>query len=168
MRRRSLLALLVPLTGCTSPLGTADTTTTDAPPDSPSPSQCSSVETDFTVPALSKPSQLTTETVRDPALAIERAYEDTIEISARTLPGVPDDATLDSFYLSSADAQTVENSERYSVSVGGVARYTIGGEANSPDVAGDTPITTATYEITTRHIRRESGIGDLTGLLVCW
>lgn len=122
---------------------------------------CSTVETEFEPPGPSKPDRLTVETVKDPVIRVERAYERTIAIDSGTLD-LPDGARLTQFNIYHRNSESVRSEEGFRVTVGGMARFDRG------DLHGDRRVEVATYRVTTRRIRRLSGIGDPTGTLVCW
>lgn len=147
---------------------------------------CTTVETSFEMPSISKPADLTTKTVELPVARIERAYEDTLMITPELLPGVPEEAELNQYNLRRANIQET-SAENFRVEVIGIARFTVR-ERNGKYVTStthtdsqktstpqnitvthhDAPIQVATYRVTARSIRRKSGIGDLTGTLYCW
>lgn len=181
MHRRSVLVCLASVAGCagrpTRPeTDDEGTTTTDRTPTGegttttgkPSTANCRSVETEFAIPEPSKPSTMAALTVREPVIRVEEAYEESIGVTAAMLPGVPGSASLSQFNLYD-DHTSVESLDRgFRVTVGGMARYTTGGSGNETEAHWDRPVEVATYLVSEERIRRESGIGNLTGTLVCW
>lgn len=192
MYRRSFIALVAMTAGCTSvfreansedggkdttetngqlnespttPTETGTGTTTSSPTTS---DECSPVETEFSIPDVSKPSPLTTESVQDPILNVEGAYEDTLDISRFTWSDVPDDARNFQFNLYKVNTEATAVDGGFRVNVKGRATYKTGGSGDETEVHRAEVLQAATYHVTDRRISRESGIGDLTGTLVCW
>lgn len=145
---------------------------------------CTLVDTDFEVPAPSKPAELTTETVETPVARIEKAYEDTLTITPELLPQVPREAKLKQYNLRRANIEKT-SAGTFRVKLVGIARYTVikrngeyvtvsgenqseGTTQRSTVVHHDAPIQVAEYRVTPDSISRRAGIGDLTGVLHCW
>lgn len=191
--RRSVLAAVTAaasaaLAGCAGePTPTSERSTAASTQTITSQSPCSAVDTDFEVPTVSKPDPLTADSVLDPVFAVEEAYEASIPLTPDALRGIPDDATDFSFSLQRVNSDVVGAGDAFEVTVGAMARYRTGGDAGttatSTTSGSDEPTTTtttssvahydrpmdaATYRVTTRRIERTSGIGDLTGTVVCW
>ena len=182
MHRRTFLILLATMPGCTSSnrtdekerragggnegtstttIQSGDRTSTETTVNKSSSADCSTVETEFTPPELSKPSTLNTENVKDPVIRVERAYEKTVAIDSETLD-LPDGAVLAQFNMYHHNTESIPSEEGFRVTVGGMARFKRG------DLHGDRRVEVAAYRVTNRRIRRLSGIGDLVGTLVCW
>lgn len=164
----------------TTPTTTNDTTITQTTP------ACTPVETGFEVPNPSRPTELTAETVETPTARIEKAYEDTLTVTPELLPDVPQGAELEQYALRRATIETVAE-KIFQLKFIGIARYTVyerdgeyvttttsdGNESDGTTqkltvVHHDAPVHVATYRVTSESISRESGIGDLTGVLHCW
>jgi hypothetical protein len=196
--RRSVLAAVTAaassaLAGCvgeappeTTPTSERVSTQSTQPTTSQPP--CSTDGPAFEVPAVSKPDPLTAESVLDPVFAVEEAYEASISLTPDALLGIPDDATNLSFSLQRVNSDVVGAGDEFEVTVGAMARYRTGGDAGTTATSTtggrdestttttttssvaqyDRPMDAATYRVTERRIERTSGIGDLTGTVVCW
>lgn len=176
MNRRHVLGLLgtsLPIAGCTSSEpGTPDSASTGTPEAATAtPTEtCTEVETDFEKPSLSKPESLSAESAKQAAFQIEKAYQETIDIS-------PDDFTEvrghreNSFDYRLLDSSSTELQSGYQVEVRALVSWTEvreTGNETAQETHYDRPLRVAMYEVTNQWVHRRSGVGDLEGTILCW
>jgi hypothetical protein len=173
VRRRSLLcALLSGLAGCaTSDAGdrTASPAATTRPTTDATEQSCTPVRTGFDVPPVARP------TGPDESVAVayrlERAYQDWLGVDPATLSEVPGDAGPYDYRLVETLAETDSDDGTVSVTVTALVGYTVtttGANGTVSETSYDQPVGVAVYEVSPAGVTRQSGVGDLTGRVVCW
>ena len=164
-RRSALHALaLVGLTGC---VGAPEAGSASSPS---TPSDCEPT-TAFEPPQVEKPAPLDADSAVDVAARIEYAYQSAIEFSPPDAPGIPDDAGPYDYSLSRELSETYSREDGFTASLTAMVGYTAtrsGENGSTTAIAYDQPVTVATYVVTDTRVIRESGVGDLTGTVLCW
>jgi len=176
MRRRCVLAGIgstISLTGCLSgepspPESTSSDTpqvTTETPTEA-----CSVVTTEFEKPAPTKPESLSAESASQVAYEVERAYQETLDVSPADFSEVRGHRE-NSFDYRLLDASSTELQSGYQVEVLGLVSWTEvrdDGNETTEAIHYDRPLRVALYDVSPRWIHRRSGIRDLEGTILCW
>ncbi|SFR97634.1 hypothetical protein SAMN05216559_1888 [Halomicrobium zhouii] len=176
MRRRRLLAGIgstISLAGCLSsepyPPDTTSSNTTQTATETPT-EACAAIATGFEKPALPKPESLSAEVAEQAGYEVERAYQETLDVSPANFSEVRGHRE-NSFDYRLLEAPSTELQSSYQVEVLGLVSWTedrkVGNETTET-IHYDRPLRVALYEVTERRVQRRSGIGDLAGTVLCW
>lgn len=176
MRRRRMLAVIgstVPIAGCTSgksgPSNSTSRGSTQTATETPT-KACSEVATDFEKPSLTKPESLSAESAKQAGFKIEKAYQETFDISPDEFSEVRGHRE-NSFDYRLLDSSGTEIQPGYQVEVVGLVSWTEvreTGNETAQEIHYDRPLRVAMYEVTNRWIHRRSGVGNLEGTILCW
>lgn len=162
--------MAVGLSGCTNRESTemSPETTSSIPSDKPA---CTTVSTDFPLPDINKPEVMGESKAVDITYKIEESYQQSIKISPGNFSGVPADSSPYDYRLEISLSDTYSENSTIYVTLKAIVSYTVRENienSTNSQKSYDKPVNVATYTVNNQLIRRESGVGELTGSIVCW